>query len=51
MKRQALRGFGSDAGQMFELVDQALDGFGEIRHAQSLLFSPRSAESSSRYSQ
>jgi hypothetical protein len=29
---------------MFKLVDQALDGFGEIRHAQSLLFSPQSAK-------
>ena len=32
MKCQSLRGFGPDSGQMFELVDQAFDGFGEIRH-------------------
>jgi hypothetical protein len=32
MKREALRCFGPDAGQMFELVDQALDRFGEISH-------------------
>ena len=32
MKRQALRGFCADAGQMFQLIDQPLDGLGEIRH-------------------
>ncbi len=32
MKREALRGLGPDAGQMFELVDQALDRFSEISH-------------------
>jgi hypothetical protein len=32
MEREALRGLGPDAGQMFELVDQALDRFREISH-------------------
>ena len=32
VKRQALRGLRADAGQMFQLIDQPLDGFGEIRH-------------------
>ncbi len=32
VKREALRGLGPDAGQMFELVDQALDRFGKISH-------------------
>ena len=32
MKREALRRLGPYPGQMFELVDQTLDGFGKIRH-------------------
>ena len=32
MKREALRGFLSDAGKMFQCVDQSFDGGGKIRH-------------------
>src|ERR1700682_2203552 len=32
LKREALRTLGPDAAQMYELVDQSLDRFGEIRH-------------------
>ena len=32
VKRQALRGLCADAGQVFQLIDQPLDGLGEIRH-------------------
>ena len=32
MKREALRGFLSDAGKMFQSVDQSFNGGGKIRH-------------------
>jgi hypothetical protein len=32
VKRQALRSLRADAGQMFQLIDQPLDGLGEISH-------------------
>jgi len=31
VERQALRGLCANAGQMFQLIDQTLDGLGEIR--------------------
>ena len=32
MEREALRGFLSDTGKMFESVDQSFNGGGKIRH-------------------
>ncbi len=33
MKRQALSGFLANSGEMFQLIDEAFDGSGKIRHA------------------
>ena len=33
MKRQTLRGFLANSGEMFQLIDEAFDGSGKIRHA------------------
>jgi hypothetical protein len=33
MKRQALRGFLANSGEMFQLIDESFDGSGKIRHA------------------
>jgi len=33
MKRQALRGFLANSGEVFQLIDEPFDGSGKIRHA------------------